>query len=173
MEATKASVDVENDGTVVISSPDGQSLKLAQDRIDSLTRDAEVGGVYTGKVSRITSFGAFVEILPGKDGLVRIPELSDRAIDRVEDEVQVGDEVTVMVIEIDQMGRINLSRRAVLQNLTLEDVKSSQQRSNQDSSSQTGGSPFRPSGPRSGNRRPDFRPGFQRRPGNGPPGDRR
>jgi len=173
VEETKASVDVENDGTVVISSPDGESLKRAQDRIDSLTRDAEIGGVYTGKVSRITSFGAFVEILPGKDGLVRIPELSDQTVERVEDEVKIGDEITVMVIEIDQMGRINLSRRAVLQNLTPEDVKSLYPRSNQDSSSQTGGSPFRPSGPRGGNRRPDFRPGFQRRPGNSPPGDRR
>ena len=186
VEETKASVDVENDGTVVIASPNGESLRLAQERIENLTRDVEVGSIYTGKVSRITSFGAFVEILPGKDGLVRLNELSDQSIERVEEEVEIGDEVTVMVIEIDPMGRINLSRRAVLQGVSPAEVSALSQRSSQGSGGPRSGPggpgrPFglRPSGPpRSGDRRPDPRmgnprPGFQRGPGGGPPGERR
>ena len=86
--------------------------------IDELTRDVEVGGTYNGRVTRVTNFGAFVEILPGKEGLVHISELADYRAPSVEDVVKVGDEVMVMVTEIDRMGRINLSRRAVLDKLS-------------------------------------------------------
>jgi len=83
--------------------------------IKGLTKDVEVGTIYTGKVTRLLNFGAFVEIMPGKEGLVHISELADYRVPSVEDVVQVGDEIMVMVTEIDAMGRINLSRRAVLE----------------------------------------------------------
>jgi polyribonucleotide nucleotidyltransferase len=115
-EETKASIDIENDGTVLIGSPDEQSARRAIEIIESLTREVEVGEIYTGKVTRLMDFGAFVEVLPGKEGLVHISELADYRVASVEDEVKVGDEITVKVTEIDRMGRINLSRRAVLDN---------------------------------------------------------
>ena len=115
---TKVTIDIENDGTILIGSPNEEATQKAIKLIEDLTREVEVGGTYTGKVTRIMNFGAFVEILPGKEGLVHISELADYRAPRVEDVVQVGDEVTVMVTEIDRMGRINLSRRAVLQKLS-------------------------------------------------------
>jgi polyribonucleotide nucleotidyltransferase len=114
IDETKVTIDVEDSGTVIIGSPNDESAKKAMDIIDSLTRDVEVGTIYTGKVTRITNFGAFVEILPGKEGLVHISEMADYRVNKVEDIAKVGDELTVKVIEIDNMGRINLSRRAVL-----------------------------------------------------------
>jgi polyribonucleotide nucleotidyltransferase len=93
-----------------------QSARRAIEIIENLTREVEVGEIYTGKVTRIMDFGAFVEVLPGKEGLVHISELADYRVGRVEDVVKVGDEITVKVTEIDRMGRINLSRRAVLDN---------------------------------------------------------
>jgi polyribonucleotide nucleotidyltransferase len=113
IEETKATIDVSDDGTVVIGSPDAEATQKAIGIIEGLTRDAEVGDIYTGKVSRILNFGAMVEILPGKEGLVHISELADYRVGKVEDEVKIGDEVTVKVINIDDMGRVNLSRRAV------------------------------------------------------------
>ena len=107
------SIDVEDDGTVIVGSPNGEAAEKAMKAIHGLVKEAEVGEIYTGKVARIMDFGAFVEILPGKDGLVHISELADHRVERVEDEVQVGDEITVMVVEIDRLGRVNLSRRAV------------------------------------------------------------
>ena len=83
--------------------------------IESITKEVEVGGLYLGKVTRIMGFGAFVEILPGKEGLVRIGELADYHVPTVEDVVQVGDEIMVVVIEIDRQGRVNLSRKAAMQ----------------------------------------------------------
>jgi polyribonucleotide nucleotidyltransferase len=83
--------------------------------IEGLTREAQVGDIYTGKVSRILDFGAMVEILPGKEGLVHISELADYRVNRVEDEVKIGDEITVKVINIDNLGRVNLSRRALFE----------------------------------------------------------
>ena len=115
VEATGATVDVEDDGTVIIGSSDREASRRAEEMIRGLTKEVEVGETYTGKVVRIMNFGAFVEILPGKDGLVHISELAEYRVESVEDEVQVGDEVTVMVTEIDSLGRINLSRRAVLE----------------------------------------------------------
>ena len=113
IEETKVTIDVANDGTVIIGSPSQEAAQKAIEKIESLTRDVEVGAVYTGKVTRLTTFGAFVEILPGKEGLVHISELADYRVAKVEDIVKVGDEIMVKVIEIDHMGRVNLSRRAV------------------------------------------------------------
>ncbi|MCZ6891228.1 MAG: polyribonucleotide nucleotidyltransferase, partial [Chloroflexi bacterium] len=113
IEQTHATIDVEDDGTVTIGAVDEESMRKAIATVEGLVKEAEVGQVYTGKVVRIMDFGAFVEILPGKDGLVHISQLADYHVDRVEDEVKVGDEVTVVVTEVDRLGRVNLSRRAV------------------------------------------------------------
>jgi polyribonucleotide nucleotidyltransferase len=114
IEETKCSIDVEDDGTVVIGSSSGEGAERAIGIIEGLTKDVEVGEIYTGKVVRIVDFGAFVELPGGKDGLVRIGELADYHVPTVEDVVKLGDEIMVKVLEIDNMGRINLSRRAVL-----------------------------------------------------------
>jgi polyribonucleotide nucleotidyltransferase len=114
VEESKATVDVENDGTVIIGSPNEAAAQKAIAIIESLTREVEVGSIYTGKVTRLTNFGAFVEVLPGKEGLVHVSELADYHVARVEDVVKVGDEITVKVTEIDRLGRVNLSRRAVV-----------------------------------------------------------
>ncbi|MHA1742608.1 MAG: polyribonucleotide nucleotidyltransferase, partial [Candidatus Thorarchaeota archaeon] len=113
IEETKASIDVKNDGTVMVGSSSEESTRRAVKMIEDLTREVKVGEIYTGKVTRIFDFGAMVEVLPGKEGLVHISELADYRVPSVHDEVEVGDEVTVKVIEIDNLGRINLSRRAV------------------------------------------------------------
>ncbi len=114
IEETGCTVDIEDDGSVFIGATNEESARKAIDIIEGMTKDVEVGQIYTGRVARIMNFGAFVEIAPGKDGLVHISELADFRVPSVEDVVQVGDEVMVMVTEIDSMGRINLSRRAVL-----------------------------------------------------------
>jgi polyribonucleotide nucleotidyltransferase len=119
-DETKATIDIDNEGTVLIGSPDEPSARRAIEIIENLTREVEVGEIYTGKVTRLMDFGAFVEVLPGKEGLVHISELADYRVARVEDVVKVGDEVTVKVVEIDRMGRINLSRRAVLDSSSKE-----------------------------------------------------
>jgi polyribonucleotide nucleotidyltransferase len=114
IEETKTTIDVENDGTVIIGSPSDEGAKKAVEMIEALTKDVEAGQIYTGKVTRLMNFGAFVEVLPGKEGLVHISELADYRVGKVEDVVKIGDEVTVKVTEIDSQGRINLSRRALL-----------------------------------------------------------
>jgi polyribonucleotide nucleotidyltransferase len=114
VEQTGATVDIQNDGTIIIGAADGASADRAVKMIDDLTREVEVGEIYTGKVARIMNFGAFVEILPGKDGLVHISELAEEHIGSVEDVVEIGQEITVVVTDIDSMGRVNLSRRALL-----------------------------------------------------------
>jgi polyribonucleotide nucleotidyltransferase len=111
IEETGATIDVEEDGTVYVGGTESDSVTRAVAHIEGLTKEIEVGEVYTGPVSRIMSFGAFVEILPGKDGMVHISELAEGRVDRVEDVVDIGDEVTVRVIEIDNLGRVNLSMR--------------------------------------------------------------
>lgn len=113
-DQTKTTIDVENDGTVLIGSPNREKADKAMELIRALTKEVEVGDVYTGKVTRVMNFGAMVEILPGKEGLIRIGELDNQRVGRVEDVVNIGDEVTVKVIEIDNMGRVNLSRREML-----------------------------------------------------------
>ena len=114
VEETGVQIDIEDDGKVFIMAVDVQAGNKAVKIIESLVREVEVGGIYTGKVTRIMNFGAFVEILPGKDGLVHISQLARTRIAKVEDAVKIGDEVTVRVTEIDRQGRINLSRRDLL-----------------------------------------------------------
>jgi polyribonucleotide nucleotidyltransferase len=109
-----AKIDIEDDGTVNISATSGEAMQQAMDAVRALTEEVEVGHIYTGTVRRLVDFGAFVEILPGKEGLVRTSQLADYPISRPEDVVSIGDEITVMVIEVDSQGRINLSRRAAL-----------------------------------------------------------
>ena len=114
-EETGTEINVEDDGTVEIAAISGENSRKAINWIEGLTREVEVGSLYLGKVTRIMTFGAFVEILPGKEGLVRIGELADYHVPSVEDVVSVGDEVMVVVTEIDRQGRINLSRKAAMQ----------------------------------------------------------
>jgi DNA polymerase III epsilon subunit family exonuclease len=114
-EETGTEINVEDDGSVEIAAVSGENARKAITWIESLTRDVEVGSLYLGKVTRIMGFGAFVEILPGKEGLVRIGELADYHVPTVEDVVSVGDEVMVVVTEVDRQGRINLSRKAAMQ----------------------------------------------------------
>ena len=114
-EETQTEINVEDDGTVEIAAVSGENSRKAIQWIESLTRDVEVGALYLGKVTRIMGFGAFVEILPGKEGLVRIGELADYHVPTVEDVVSVGDEIMVVVLEVDRQGRVNLSRKAAMQ----------------------------------------------------------
>jgi polyribonucleotide nucleotidyltransferase len=111
---TGAKIDIEDDGRIFIASVDQDGGERAVRMIQQLTREVRPGEVYVGRVSRIMNFGAFVEVLPGKEGLVHISELADERVNRVEDVVQVGDQVLVKVTEIDRLGRINLSRKAAL-----------------------------------------------------------
>ncbi len=112
-EETGATIDIENDGTVRIASVDGESGREARRRIDLITADVEVGQVYEGRVARLMDFGAFVTILPGKDGLVHISQISDERVERVSDKLKEGDTVRVKVLEVDRQGRIRLSMRDV------------------------------------------------------------
>ncbi len=124
VETTGASVDVENDGVVTIGASDQAAAEHAIRIIEGLTKEIEVGERYTGQVTRLMNFGAFVEILPGKEGMVHVSELDTQRVESVEAAVKVGDELEVMVVEIDRMGRVNLSRRAVLEGLSPEEVGS-------------------------------------------------
>ncbi|MGI6698033.1 MAG: polyribonucleotide nucleotidyltransferase [Clostridiales bacterium] len=111
---TGVKIDIEDDGRVFIAAPDMESGERALKIIEALTKDVEVGEVYMGKVLRITNFGAFVEIAPGKEGMIHISKLAHKRVEKVEDVLQIGDEVLVKVIEIDKQGRINLSRKDAL-----------------------------------------------------------
>lgn len=123
IEATGASIDVGNDGSVTVGATDAAAADEAIRMIEGLTKEVEVGQRYTGKVTRLMNFGAFVEILPGKDGLVHISELDVTRVPSVEDVVKIGDEVEVMVTEIDRMGRVNLSRKAILEGMSPEEAR--------------------------------------------------
>ena len=112
---TGTQINVEDDGTIQIAATSGESAEKAIKWIEGLTKDVEVGKEYLGRVTRIMNFGAFVEILPGKEGLVHISQLADYRVPRVEDVVSIGDELMVVVTEIDRMGRVNLSRRAAME----------------------------------------------------------
>ncbi|WP_288759290.1 polyribonucleotide nucleotidyltransferase [uncultured Veillonella sp.] len=114
IEETGTKIDIEDDGTVYIASVEAAGANRAIEIITSLTKEPEVGEVYMGKVTRLMNFGAFVEILPGKEGLVHISKLAKERVEKVEDVVNVGDEIMVKVIEIDKQGRINLSRKDCL-----------------------------------------------------------
>ena len=115
VEETKATVDVSDDGTVTIGSSDAEAAAKAVSMIENLTKEIKVGEIYTGKVVKIAPFGAFVQLLPGKDGMVHISELADYRVPTVEDVVHEGEEITVIVIDVDPTGRVKLSRRALLQ----------------------------------------------------------
>jgi len=114
VEQTGAKIDIDDSGLINIASPDGESARKAMEIINSIVAEAEVGKIYLGKVKRIVDFGAFVEILPGTEGLLHISQISDRRIAKVTDELAEGDEVLVKVIEIDRSGRIRLSRKEAL-----------------------------------------------------------
>jgi polyribonucleotide nucleotidyltransferase len=116
-------VDIEDDGSIYIASTNGPSAEKAKRMIEALTEEAEIGRIYTGRVVRITGFGAFVEILPGTDGLVHISQLANYRVEQVEDVVRAGDEIMVMVTDIDHEGKIRLSRRAVLEGWTPEEAR--------------------------------------------------
>jgi polyribonucleotide nucleotidyltransferase len=117
VEETGAQIDIEDDGRVFIASNNGLAMQQAIAMIRDLTEDVEVGRIYKGKVTRIMGFGAFVEIMPKKEGLVRIGQLADHRVEKVEDVVNIGDEIMVKVIEIDERGRVNLSRRQAIAEL--------------------------------------------------------
>ncbi|NUU61371.1 polyribonucleotide nucleotidyltransferase [Paenibacillus agri] len=114
IEETGVKIDIEQDGRVFIGSSDEEMIQKARTIIEGIVREVQVGEIYVGTVRRIEKFGAFVELLPGKDGLVHISQLSTERVAKVEDVVAIGDTITVKVTEIDQQGRVNLSRKAVL-----------------------------------------------------------
>ena len=114
IEDTGVTIDIEDDGTVNVASADGEALQKALDIINSLTQMPEVGKIYNGKVKRIMPFGAFVEILPGQEGLVHVSEMSDQYVKNVEDVVKLGDEFQVKIMEIDDQNRRNLSRKQAM-----------------------------------------------------------
>ena len=116
IDETGAKVEITPDGKVVISGPEREVVEKAAERIRNIIEDVEIGQVFTGRVTRVAPFGAFVEIRPGKEGLVHISQLAPYRIKRVEDVVKVGDEIVVKVIGVDDLGRISLSRKAVLEN---------------------------------------------------------
>jgi polyribonucleotide nucleotidyltransferase len=113
-DETGAKIDIDDDGTVHIAAVSGEGMARAMDAVRALTEEVEVGKIYTGVVRRLVDFGAFVEVLPGKEGLVRTSQLADYPVNRPEDVVAPGDEITVMAVEVDPQGRINLSRKAAL-----------------------------------------------------------
>ncbi len=154
-EETKVKIDVQEDGTVYIASTDGIGAEIARQRVEALGETAELGRIYTGKVVRIADFGAFVEIVPGLDGLVHISQLDSERVNKVEDIVNMGDEITVMVTGIDPAGKIRLSRQAVLEGWTLQEAQERDSKK---------------SGPRPGGDRGGARPGGDR--GGRPGGDR-
>ncbi|GAB6088183.1 polyribonucleotide nucleotidyltransferase [Alkaliphilus crotonatoxidans] len=114
IDDTGVKIDIENDGTIFIAAPDQESGKRAVEIIEDIVREPVVGEVYKGKVVKIMNFGAFLEILPGKEGLVHISNIAHERINKVEDVLQVGDEIEVKLMEIDPQGKINLSRKALL-----------------------------------------------------------
>ncbi|MCW5877272.1 MAG: polyribonucleotide nucleotidyltransferase [Anaerolineales bacterium] len=122
-EESGAKIDISDDGTVFIASDNAEAAQIARERIEALTETPEIGRIYTGKVVRITDFGAFIEIMPGTDGLVHISQLDSGHVESVESVVQMGDEVSVMITDIDPSGKIRLSRQAVLEGWTAEEAR--------------------------------------------------
>jgi polyribonucleotide nucleotidyltransferase len=145
-EQYKVKIDIEDDGSVYIAGAEGIGAEQALAEIEKMTEEIKVGRIYTGKVVRIEPYGAFVEIAPGQDGMVHISQLADYRVPRVEDVVQLDDEITVMVTDIDPSGKIRLSRQAVLEGWTPEEAR------NRDRQASSGGKPSSGSGGRGGER---------------------
>jgi polyribonucleotide nucleotidyltransferase len=139
-EETGTKIDINDDGTIFIAATDGEKEARAREKIESLTEVPQIGRIYTGKVVRTTDFGAFVEILPNTDGMVHISQLDTERVENVEDVVHVGDELTVMIIDVDPAGKIRLSRQAVLEGWSAEEAREHDH----------GGRSSRPSGDRGG-----------------------
>ncbi len=114
-EETSAIIDIVDDGTVTIASADNAAAQEARRRVEQLTADVEVGTIYEGRVAKLMDFGAFVTILPGRDGLVHISQISNERVENVSDKLKEGDNVKVKVLEVDKQGRIRLSMKAVEQ----------------------------------------------------------
>ena len=114
VDETGVKIDIDDDGQIFIAAPDMESARAGQEAIELLIRDVEVGETYEGEVKRIMNFGAFIEVLPGKEGLLHISKMAKRRVEKVEDEMNIGDKVKVKVTEIDNQGRINLSRKELL-----------------------------------------------------------
>ena len=123
IDETGVSIDIQDDGNVFIAAVDVEAGNKAVNIIESLVREVEIGGVYNGKVTRLMAFGAFVEILPGKEGLVHISQLALERVEKVEDVVSVGDEIMVKVTEVDRQGRVNLSRKDLLKAATEKEAQ--------------------------------------------------
>jgi len=159
-------IDIKEDGTVFVSGPEGLAVQQAIDEIRGLTEEPEVGRIYTGKVTRIESYGAFVEFTPGREGMVHISQLADYRVEKVEDEVQLGDELMVMITDVDPSGKVRLSRQAVLEGWTPDEAKSRDARISRGGGDR--GGDRRGGGDRGGNRG-----GGDRRSGGGDRGGRR
>ncbi|MFQ5406858.1 MAG: polyribonucleotide nucleotidyltransferase [Anaerolineales bacterium] len=159
-DETGAKIDIEEDGRVFIAAAEGPAADEARARIEALTESAEIGMIYTGRVVRVTDFGAFVEIIPGTEGLVHISQLADYRVERVEDVAREGDELTVMVTEIRNDGKVRLSRQAVLEGWTAEEARERDRPPSRGGRSRGGGN----RGGRGGNRGGSSR-GGGRRPG--------
>ena len=112
-EKTKTTIDIEDSGAVVIGATDEKSARRAIEIIEGLTKEVEVGAIYTGKVSRILNFGAMIEILPGKEGLLHISAIAKQRINKVEDVLKVGDEIEVKLMKVEQ-GKFDLNRKVLL-----------------------------------------------------------
>jgi polyribonucleotide nucleotidyltransferase len=140
-EETGVKIDIEDDGRVFIAATDGIAEQAARERIEALTESAQVGRIYTGKVVRIADFGAFVQILPNIDGMVHISQLDSERVNKVEDVVSMGDEISVMVTAIDENGKIRLSRQAVLEGWTAEEALERDRKGRPSSARPSGGRP--------------------------------
>jgi len=123
IDETGAKIDIDNDGTVFIAAVNRDMGKRAKEIIETIVKEAEVGQKYLGKVVKLTTFGAFLEILPGKEGLLHISQIDTKRVNKVEDVLSVGDQIEVLLTEIDQQGRINLSRKALLEKEAKAEVK--------------------------------------------------
>ncbi len=115
VEQTGCKIDIEDDGTVLIASADGVAMEKAIEMIQAITAEPEIGKIYHGTVRKIVEFGAFVEIMPGTDGLLHISQISNERIRRVEDVLHEGDEIDVKVLDVDRSGKIRLSLREAKQ----------------------------------------------------------
>lgn len=157
-EATGVKIDIQEDGTTFVAGNDGVGVEAAIARIRGLTEDAEIGQTYTGRITRLEPYGAFVEFLPGREGLVHISQLSDTRVEDVQAEFKLGDEIMIMVTDVDPTGKVRLSRQAVLLGLSLEEARERDKAGGRSGGGRPGGG--RPGGDRGGDR--GGRPGGDR-----------